>query len=187
MIPYLLGILTVLAWRLFSRPRPVVVYDKEALDMLGHEVMGSQQYSTVIDDVKYVWDVEKLWVEFESLEPIEWEIPESFKEDWNWGQTHPADHLERCLKADLDYPVLIWEDSIIDGCHRTIKALAQGRKTIKARVIRELPPPDEEKTPDPIESNKGIHWTYIDMVRLVQAVREYEEMKEYEFRHPLDP
>lgn len=186
MITYVLGIISTLMWQLLSKPKPVVVYGIEALEMLGHDVMSSQ-YSTVIDDVRYAWDVQKLWLEFESLEPVDWKIPESFKEDWSWGQTHPSDHIERCLNADLSYPILVWEDDIIDGSHRTIKALAQGQKTIRARVITELPPPDEETDPDPIESNKGIYWTHRDMVRLIQAVKEYEEMKIYHFQHPLDP
>jgi hypothetical protein len=186
MISFILGILTTLIAQQLLKPKAMVVYGNEALEFLGYDSMSSQ-FSFVVDDVRCAWDVEKLWVKFETLEPVEWEIPESFKDDWNWGQSHPSDHIERCLNANLDYPILVWEDDIIDGCHRTIKALAQGQKTIKARVIIDLPPPDEKTEPKSDESNTDITWTNRDMVLLVQAIREYEEMKEYDFRHPLDP
>lgn len=186
MISYLLGIISVYVFRYFLMPKPVVVYGSEALEFTGYEDMSSSKFSMVVDDVRLAWDVEKLWVEFESLEPVDWEVPKSFKEEWNWGQTHPSNHLERCLNADLSYPILVWDGAIIDGCHRTIKALAKNQKTIKARVITNMPPPDEETELDPVEDNKGIPWTNKDMVQIVQAVMEYEQMKEYDFRHPLD-
>ncbi len=186
MILFILGAISTLIALQLLKPRPVVVYRDDALEKLGYEDMSSK-FSTVLDEVRYAWDVEKLWVEFESLDPIEWEIPESFKEEWYWGQDHPSNHIERCLKADLNYPILVWDEAIIDGCHRTVKALSQGRKTISAKIIVNIPTPDEQTDLDPTESSKGVHWTNQDMVRLVQAIKEYEEMKEYDFRHPLDP
>ena len=186
MISFILGVLTTLIVMQYLKPRPVVVYKEDALDRLGYEAMSSQ-FSTTLDEVRYAWDVEKLWVEFESLEAVEWKIPKSFQDEWYWGQSHPSDHIERCLEADLNYPILVWDDAIIDGTHRTVKALAQGKKTIKARVIINMPPPDEQTDLKPDESGKGIPWTNGDMVKLVQAFTEYEELKSYDFRHPLDP
>lgn len=186
MISYLLGIISVFLFRYIVAPKPVVVYGNEALEFIRGDDMSSSQFSMCVDDVRLAWNVEKLWVEFESLEPVEWKIPDSFKEEWNWGQSHPSNHLERCLNADLSYPILVWDDTIIDGCHRTIKALAKNQKTIKARVIINMPPPDEETELDPVEDSTDIPWTNGDMVQIVQAVMEYEMMKEYEYRHPLD-
>ena len=67
-----------------------------------------------------------------------------------------------------------------------IVALAQSKKTIKAKIITKLPPPDEETKLEPIESNKGISWTHGDMVKITMSLMEYEMMKEYKFRHPID-
>jgi hypothetical protein len=185
MISYFLGIISVYLCRYLLTPQPIVIYGNEALEFIGYEDMG-HQYSTIIDDARYSWDVDKLWIEFESIEPIDWTIPDSFKEEWCWGQSHPSDHIERCLKADLSYPILVWNNTIIDGCHRTIKALAENKKTIKAKVIKDMPSPSSIGELDPVESNDNVHWNYGDMVRIVQAISEYEMMKEYDYRHPLD-
>lgn len=129
----------------------------------------SSWYSTDNGEVRKAWEVERLWVCFETTAPVDWIIPDSFKESWNWGQEHPADHIDRCLQADLSYPILVWEGIIVDGTHRAIKALALGRKSIPARVISIMPEPDEITTPEPHESNDGIHWTHGDMIKLTKA------------------
>ena len=82
MISFILGVLTTLiAMLYYFRPQPVVLYREDAIEKLGYEDMSSQ-FSTVLDEVRYAWNVEKLWVEFESLEAVEWEIPKSFLEEW---------------------------------------------------------------------------------------------------------
>jgi hypothetical protein len=145
-----------------------------------------QTFSTIMEGVRYAWDVPSLWKASEHLEVLEWEIPSSFMEDWNWGRAHPAEHIERCLNADLNYPILVWDGHIVDGCHRAVKTLALGQTTIKAKVIINMPPWDSESEPDPIESNEGVHWTLGDMVDLVRAFHKYEKAKELGFNHPLD-
>jgi hypothetical protein len=167
-------------------PTPVMIYGDNALDFIGYGEDMGQQFSTVIEDVRYAWDIEKLWVEVESLDPVDWEIPTSFQKDWNWGQSHPSEHIERCLEANLSYPILIWDGEVIDGTHRTIKALAQSKKTIKAKIITNIPPPDEQTELDSMESSKGISWTHGDMVKITMSILEYEMLKEYNFRHPID-
>lgn len=187
MTSYILGILTVFLIRFISRPKSVVIYSQDLIEMTGmiyEEEMRS--FSTNIDGTRYSWNVEKLWAKFDSLDSIDWEIPKSFKDEWSWGQSHPSEHIERCLEADLSYPILVWDGAIIDGCHRAVKSLAKGDRTIKAKVIVSIPPPDEETEPDPLESNKGVHWTYNDMVLIVQSIIEYEEVKKYKYRHPAD-
>lgn len=186
MISYLLGIISVFVYKFLTMPKPVIVYGDKALEIVEYKEDMGQQFSTVIGNVRYAWDIEKLWVEVESLEPVDWEIPKSFQEDWNWGKSHPSEHIERCLDADLSFPILIWDDEIIDGTHRTIKALAQNKKTIKAKIITNIPPPDEETDLKPTESNEGISWTHGDMVMITMSIMEYEMMKEYKFRHPID-
>jgi hypothetical protein len=134
-----------------------------------------EQYSRVIRGIRHVWDIDKLRSELENIQPVDWEIPSSFQEGWSWGQSHPSDHIDRCLEADLSYPIIVWRDMIIDGCHRVVKALAKGQKTIKAIIIINLPLPNEVTELDPTESNKGISWTYRDMINIVmQRVSDIE-------------
>jgi len=44
-----------------------------------------------------------------------------------------AAHMQRVLNADLNYPIIMDENgSIMDGRHRIMKALHEGKETIKA-------------------------------------------------------
>lgn len=60
-----------------------------------------------------------------------------------------AFHVRKCMKADLGCPILLdWHGDIADGRHRLIKAIATGKRTLKARRIDWKPTPDRpaEKT-----------------------------------------
>lgn len=51
-----------------------------------------------------------------------------------------AEHVKRVNETDLDYPIILDPDGfIMDGWHRVIKALVEGRETIKAVRFEELP------------------------------------------------
>lgn len=51
-------------------------------------------------------------------------------------------HVKRCMDADLDCPILLdWSGSIADGRHRVLKAIALGKRTIKARRMTWKPDP----------------------------------------------
>lgn len=56
-----------------------------------------------------------------------------------------AYHCKKVMEADLDHPILIdWRGSVADGRHRIIKALIEGRTTIKARrMIHKMDPCEE--------------------------------------------
>ena len=44
-----------------------------------------------------------------------------------------AFHVKRCMDADLSKPIILdWNGAIADGRHRIIRALVEGKKTIKA-------------------------------------------------------
>ncbi len=46
------------------------------------------------------------------------------------------------MEADLAYPIILDPyGRIMDGMHRVVKALTEGRKTILAYRLSELPPP----------------------------------------------
>lgn len=54
-----------------------------------------------------------------------------------------ANHFKRVQLANLDYPVILDDHGYIaDGWHRIIKALVDGKSTIKAIRIQEMPQPD---------------------------------------------
>lgn len=51
-----------------------------------------------------------------------------------------AEHVKRVNETDLQYPIVLDPDGfIMDGWHRIVKALVEGRETIKAVRFKELP------------------------------------------------
>lgn len=53
-----------------------------------------------------------------------------------------AFHCKKVSKADLRVPIIIgWDGSIVDGRHRLIKAIIQGRRTIQAVRMTWKPEP----------------------------------------------
>lgn len=57
-----------------------------------------------------------------------------------------AGHYNRIKKADLDYPIILDEFGFIaDGWHRVTKAIALGRRTIKAVRLNKMPEPDKTR------------------------------------------
>jgi hypothetical protein len=51
------------------------------------------------------------------------------------------------MDADLNVPILIdWTGGIADGRHRVIRALIEGKATVKARRLIERPAPCQAKT-----------------------------------------
>lgn len=54
-----------------------------------------------------------------------------------------AFHCKKVQEADLKYPIILdWRGAVADGRHRIIKALIEGRKTIKAVRITWKVQPD---------------------------------------------
>ena len=59
-----------------------------------------------------------------------------------------AVHVRRVMDADLDTPILLdWHGSIADGRHRVLKAIAKGKRTIKARRMTWRPDPCKQEQP----------------------------------------
>lgn len=57
-----------------------------------------------------------------------------------------AFHVKKCVDADLRYPILLdWDGSVADGRHRIIKAIMDGKRTIKARRMHWKPDPDRKE------------------------------------------
>lgn len=117
-------------------------------------------------DMEYFWEVPALWEATKDTPISEWSIPPNLS--WGWGDEPLLNHLFRVLDADLSYPVIIYNDTIVDGYHRVIKTLALGGHSIHARVISEMPTPTfvepytPNLTPTPI-------WSVQDMIDLTKA------------------
>ena len=124
-------------------------------------------FSLIIEGYEYKWKVLNLVSTAKNITPVLWKIPDSFLEDWSWDNDILEDHIERCLSADLSYPIIVWDGRILDGCHRVIKTLAKGRSEIKAKVIRDIPPPDFIIQAEDIISFKNKH-NFKDIVSLVK-------------------
>ncbi len=64
----------------------------------------------------------------------------------HWGPLTPrdlADHVRLINEADLAYPIILSAGGrVMDGMHRVVKALVQGRNTIAAVQFDDQPEPD---------------------------------------------
>jgi len=80
-------------------------------------------------------------IETVPTDTLEWNLGED-----TWGKNiSPEDVLEnpkkykddakRIEEAELKYPILIYKGEVIDGYHRLAKAVKQGKKTIKVRIV----------------------------------------------------
>ncbi len=92
--------------------------------------------------IAYV-NVMKLKPESVNIEENMWQIDQNV-----WGDYSPSDvlanperkkfakNVERIREADLKYPILMTSRyQIIDGYHRFLKAVKQGKKEIKAYIL----------------------------------------------------
>jgi len=53
-------------------------------------------------------------------------------------------HMKAVQEADLTFPIILDEDGeLMDGRHRLMKAILEGRETIKARRFEVNPSPDK--------------------------------------------
>lgn len=59
----------------------------------------------------------------------------------SYGIRDIVELVERVNNADMNYPILMYQGFIMDGKHRLTKALLEGRKTVKVKVLTELPVP----------------------------------------------
>ena len=100
-------------------------------------------FSLTVEDYEYVWKVKTLLTAAKKLNTVSWPIPESFLLEWTWTEEELDAHIKRCLDADLSCPIIVWDGKILDGCHRVVKALASGQSEVRAKVIRDIPAPDE--------------------------------------------
>ena len=126
-------------------------------------------FSLTIEEYEYVWKVKTLLTAAKKSSTVSWAIPESFLLEWSWEKEGIDSHVERCLSADLSCPILVWDDKILDGCHRVVKALASGQSEVKAKVIRDIPAPDEILDFDCSNYKNNIEHNFKDIVEIVKT------------------
>lgn len=62
----------------------------------------------------------------------------------NFINDFTSDDWYRVINADLTYPIIVNDIyGILDGCHRTVKAMMLGMQTIRAVRLNELPEPNK--------------------------------------------
>jgi len=110
--------------------------------------MRKQYHFWASEDGIDAWDVDRL-LELSRDLPVHqvplasiWELDTPY---WSQPLTvrDVADHLRLVQAVDLWYPIILSADGrVMDGMHRVVRALLEGRETIAAVRFDELPEPD---------------------------------------------
>lgn len=121
-------------------------YDVSALEYAAQQTKEIQHLN--ISDPAAIADVlhSKYWrtSSGESIGPSD--LLAAYTETRDWMQVieqHPTwkEHVEKVLAADKhqEYPVLLYQGTLIDGIHRLTRAVADRAPSIPAYVLAELP------------------------------------------------
>ena len=99
-----------------------------------------------IDNGK-VWVVTNLIARAKDLEPFDLPLAAIYTSCNVWSPTGSAYgmafHMRRALDVDTSYPIILCEEGfIMDGWHRVLRALIDGKATIKAVRFTKTPPHD---------------------------------------------
>ena len=100
----------------------------------------------------FVWDVHQLIELSADLIPEEISLDEIAEIDENYwfyaGDIEPtgrviAEHFKLMMETDLRYPIILCSNGrVMDGMHRILRALHEGKSTIKCVRFLEDPDPD---------------------------------------------
>jgi len=114
--------------------------------------MDTSNHQHTYSDGEHTWDVVDLWKAASDYAPVEMPLSEIADLDclldshcWADGPLSVREILEhgdRVRDADLSYPIILTpRGCIADGCHRLVKALREGRRTILAVRLDLMPDP----------------------------------------------
>lgn len=126
-------------------------------------------FSLTVEEYEYVWKVKTLLAAAKKSSTVDWAIPTTFLLEWSWAEEEVDEHIKRCLAADLSCPIIVWDGKILDGCHRVVKALASGQREVRAKVIRDIPAPDEILDFDCSNYENNIKHNFKDIVEIVKT------------------
>ena len=132
-------------------------------------MIDNSTFSLTIENYEYVWKVKTLILASKKVKAIDWTIPDSFLLEWSWDKECIDDHIKRCLVADLNQPIIVWDGKVLDGCHRIVKALAMGQSEVKAKVIRDIPAPDEILDFNQSNYKTNIEHSFKDIIEIVKT------------------
>lgn len=100
------------------------------------------------NDGSNLYSVARLVDDTSHLEPFDVPIAALNLSDVIWDDCNIyelAFHCKRVMEADLKKPIILdWNGAIADGRHRVIKAIIEGRRTIKAVRITWRVEPDRK-------------------------------------------
>lgn len=100
------------------------------------------------DDDGNCWNVARLIDLCKDLKPFDCPLASLDLSDKIWSNydiDFLAFHIKKVMAADLSKPIIIaWNGSVADGRHRIIKALVEGKRTIKAVRMQDRPTPCSE-------------------------------------------
>jgi hypothetical protein len=97
------------------------------------------------------WDVDRLVAlsaDFPVIEVAVSALPDVDTPYWFDEHNPPtvrkiAEHVRLIQEVDVEYPIILGpENRVMDGMHRVVRALLEGRPTIRAVQFSDLPAPD---------------------------------------------
>lgn len=114
--------------------------------------MSKPRYGEYEDGIQKFWDIERLWKLSEDLPTENVLISDINGPDevtWFSFGVLPtcraiSEHCKRINMVDLNYPILLTEESkVFDGMHRIARCIMDGQTHIKAKRFIQNPEPDE--------------------------------------------
>lgn len=95
-----------------------------------------------LDGTIKAYDVYGLWKASENLEVFNIDLTTVLSRINNMVNGFTPDDWQRVMEADLSYPIIVNDiTGVLDGCHRSVKAMMLGYTTIRAVRLNHMPPP----------------------------------------------
>lgn len=114
------------------------------------KIDGCAVHENTYSDNGKIWTVTNLIARSKDLVPFDLPLAAIYTgcQVWDavgsaYGMAH---HMRRALDVDTSYPIILDQEGfIMDGWHRVLRALIDGKATIKAVRFAETPPHDHLK------------------------------------------
>lgn len=95
-----------------------------------------------LDGTIHEYSVQALWKAVKDKEVFDLDITLPIKCINNFINVFTSDDWYRVINADLSYPIIVNDiHGVLDGCHRSVKAMLLGHETICAVRLNDLPLP----------------------------------------------
>ena len=119
--------------------------------------MRKQYHARLVGTDRHVWDIHRL-IRLSACLPVR-DVPlrEIAEIDENWWYADQeavptprsiAEHLVLVREADFSHPVILCaEGRLMDGMHRVVRALSEGREAVRAVRFPTTPEPDYVNVP----------------------------------------